>query len=417
MGKKLSFCDIQVIENRILQPKHEDAADEGSKIITAESIGADTAPGVVKVSFRRDSHVWQEQESPKPFPVKTSDLPYGAKVKMTLQRVKNNDETIHHEVALWQILQHPREAAEAMASQGQQNSGMLYSTYLRERGNDFAQIIKNKTNYPADYGKKRPQNHSQANQMTTMENRESIRVKRTCHNTKNDDLQGHGDKQAKAMRARLFANWIVETFGEESLQRGSGVLDIAGGKGQLSVELAVTGQIPCTVIDPLIRKQQHTFPVKRDAKRICKANGPMPRHLPTIFNQTDFLEKYGQANKEGNLEQSYDDCSLEEKSPDHLLVSNASCLIGLHPDQATQDILDIALKYNKSFAIVPCCVFPSFFPQRQLRDGSNIITYAQFIQYLLEQGPSLKQQTLPFEGRNIVIYRKVENSSPLSWTT
>jgi hypothetical protein len=44
------------------------------------------------------------------------------------------------------------------------------------------------------------------------------------------------------------------------------------------------------------------------------------------------------------------------------MVSSSTLLIGLHPDECTEDIVNVALRCNKSVAIVPCCVFPSLFP-------------------------------------------------------
>lgn len=218
----------------------------------------------------------------------------------------------------------------------------------------------------------------------------------------------------------MFAQWILETFPLESLQQG--VLDVAGGKGGLSIELAAMGKVPCVVIDPLIRKKHsHNgttsgFPVKREAKRIRKAGGPLPRHLPTFFNQTTFLERYGNKKSADNTTTSGTNISAtpltgQDHSPadDSYLVQNCNALIGLHPDQTTEDILDISLEYNKSIAIVPCCVFPSFFPIRKLQDGTMVNNHAQFCQYLCQKDPtgSLQTAVLPFEGRNIVIYRIV----------
>ncbi len=40
--------------------------------------------------------------------------------------------------------------------------------------------------------------------------------------------------------------------------------------------------------------------------------------------------------------------------------------MGLHPDQATDAILDAALALGKPFAVVPCCVFARLFPHRTL---------------------------------------------------
>ena len=46
---------------------------------------------------------------------------------------------------------------------------------------------------------------------------------------------------------------------------------------------------------------------------------------------------------EGELGQQLQACSL---------------VIGLHPDQATDSIVDFAMQFGKPFAVVPCCVFP-----------------------------------------------------------
>jgi hypothetical protein len=46
-----------------------------------------------------------------------------------------------------------------------------------------------------------------------------------------DDEQLHGDRRAKAARAEVFAQWLVDTFGAAVLNRGKGVVDVAGGRG------------------------------------------------------------------------------------------------------------------------------------------------------------------------------------------
>jgi cyclopropane fatty-acyl-phospholipid synthase-like methyltransferase len=42
----------------------------------------------------------------------------------------------------------------------------------------------------------------------------------------------------------------MDTFGQEQLKKGSGVLDIAGGKGELSFELLNLNGIQATVVEP-----------------------------------------------------------------------------------------------------------------------------------------------------------------------
>lgn len=44
--------------------------------------------------------------------------------------------------------------------------------------------------------------------------------------------------------------FLIDTFGRELLDRGSGVLDIAGGKGELSFELVNLNNIQATVVEP-----------------------------------------------------------------------------------------------------------------------------------------------------------------------
>jgi len=82
-------------------------------------------------------------------------------------------------------------------------------------------------------------------------------------------------------------------------------------------------------------------------------------------------------------------------------------------DGATEAIVDCALKYQKPFVVVPCCVFPNFFPMRtisvDLEDGNPpqitpVRTWEQFCTYLLRKDPRFVREELPFEGRNIAIW-------------
>jgi len=64
---------------------------------------------------------------------------------------------------------------------------------------------------------------------------------------------------------------------------------------------------------------------------------------------------------------------------------------------------------GKPFAVVPCCVFPTLFPERKLISDetsniSNVISYEDFVEYLLQKSSSMKCEILPFVGRNKVLY-------------
>ena len=142
-------------------------------------------------------------------------------------------------------------------------------------------------------------------------------------------------------------------------------------------EIALLSQTHCTIIDPLIRgkKDKQEFN-SRDVKRIQKANGFIPKHLPKCFTLND-------------------EC-LE-------LVQQSCCIVGLHPDECTEDILDAALKLSKPVAIIPCCVFPSLFPDRRLKNGNSVFSYEEFLQYLMEKDPRIQKFELPFQGKNQVL--------------
>ena len=62
--------------------------------------------------------------------------------------------------------------------------------------------------------------------------------------------------------------------------------------------------------------------------------------------------------------------------------------MGLHPDEATDSIVDMSLKYRKPFAVVPCCVFPTKFSFRKLENGEEVRLREQLCQYLVEKGKS-----------------------------
>ena len=49
-----------------------------------------------------------------------------------------------------------------------------------------------------------------------------------------------------------FRRWLIDTFGADAMRAGSGVLDIVGGKGELSFELLNLNSVPTTVIDPRV---------------------------------------------------------------------------------------------------------------------------------------------------------------------
>lgn len=210
-------------------------------------------------------------------------------------------------------------------------------------------------------------------------------------------------------------------------------MDVAGGKGYLSFQLQCTGyNIPTTLIEPrqakLNRKQskqlrKHCRPI---FKQICAFFGPelwdpmsesnvkggeaafVPTRVPdqlasasTILCSEELSHKKDQRTREERSSRKVEQLALSA-APD--ILRDCSAVVGLHPDQATEVIVDFALSHSKPFAVVPCCVFPRQFPQRRQKDGGLVITTEEFIQYLVDKDPRIRLAYLEMEGRNKVVY-------------
>ena len=80
----------------------------------------------------------------------------------------------------------------------------------------------------------------------------------------------------------------------------------------------------------------------------------------------------------------------------------------MHPDQATDSIVDISLKHSLNFAVVPCCVFGNLF-DRKLKSGERVMEYHQYIQYIQERVEDSQKAFIDIKGRDIVLYRIHKN--------
>ncbi len=84
----------------------------------------------------------------------------------------------------------------------------------------------------------------------------------------------------------------------------------------------------------------------------------------------------------------------------------------LSRDQATEATIDLALLLGIPFVVVPCCVFPGEFPERNL-NGKRIRHYSEFIEYLCAKHDKIRRGTLPFietdTAKNTVLYMLMED--------
>lgn len=272
---------------------------------------------------------------------------------------------------------------------------------------------------------------------------------------------------------RLVA-WLCAVYGEDRLRAGTGVLDVAGGAGGTAFELSVRRGIPCTVVDPRPvvctpkqargLKHMHDSSVAisgdvreggigganaradREAPAAADAMQP-PAGAPACTDGADTADERagGRACTPPTFRRAVTDLAHARRCvlPRQLQVCfdasfagagalrECSLVLGLHADQATEHIVELAIRANKPFAVLPCCVFPSLFPQRRLADGEPVRKYEQFISYLtacarallsepratrLECDAASQGEAPPpafelrvariagFEGRNLVIY-------------
>merc|ERR1719228_3041673 len=78
--------------------------------------------------------------------------------------------------------------------------------------------------------------------------------------------------QEKSERAKVFCDWILETWGVASLASGL-ILDIAGGRGDLAFELSTRRGLSCAVVDPRpakLKKWQLKYQKRNPAARVAK---------------------------------------------------------------------------------------------------------------------------------------------------
>ena len=287
-------------------------------------------------------------------------------------------------------------------------------------------------------------------------------------------------------RASAFRRFLLETFGQELLSSGGGMLDVAGGQGGLAIELLNLHAIPVTVVDPRPgledghgrvfrrferhwahkmrnddgddgddgeaevgpRRPNHWVTFWRDAlwrplasdlelarwdhlqaapsaaaiAAIGQALRERPRPKPSsrrtrktaaaASNNFDAQRAAVPEEEEVAVRGGENVVAHDEHGVSRLAVAawemlrDCSAVVGMHPDGATESIVDFALATGKPFAVVPCCVFPQSFQGRSDPEtGGSVTTHSQFVRYLRAKDPArIGMATLPFSGKNVVLY-------------
>ena len=198
-------------------------------------------------------------------------------------------------------------------------------------------------------------------------------------------------KQKNEDRFAKFASFLVAEHGHEALANGSGIMDIAGGSGRLAYELSVRRGIRCCVFDPktptLKRSQWKALSERRySAERLMAvADGSAlaeeiasrmlaaePKFVQHYLTSTSWQPGIGHNRVEEEMSQFYATLPVEAAGAVELsaecvarLLEQASVIVGLHADQATEPVIDLAIAMGKSGAVVPCCIFPTLFSHRR----------------------------------------------------
>ena len=277
-----------------------------------------------------------------------------------------------------------------------------------------------------------------------------------------------GAEHAEAARSRpanrgkagVFRRWLLDTFGGPSAEalRGA-VLDVAGGRGDLAFELRNLNGVEAVVVDPrpgncrpLHRKFAHGWFHRNLARRpwvtvARPERSRSPRRVRAFFtpelwgesgpSRRAMLRAARQLDAKGEASLPRDAVSAARRAGAQAArgaapgasggaecgdaaemtreldaaeaefetaLSKASLVVGLHPDEATDFILELARERGLPFALVPCCVHWKAFPGREL-DGRPVRTVAQLVKWLQRRGgPGTQVASLDFEGQNTVVF-------------
>lgn len=233
--------------------------------------------------------------------------------------------------------------------------------------------------------------------------------KRRADTANPDDPHKTEDKKSHAQRAAVLAEWLCSVYGLEDLRR-QGVLEIAGGRGDLAFELSVKRQIPCTVVDPR-----------------CPGNSEGPVGPWRGWQLSKAQRLWLQATLPGTsgfaaCQEYVESCPLQQccacapadladaGEKDRLfwaqVAGDCRVVVGLHPDQATGSVLELARAFGRPFAVVPCCTFADDFPNRRLADGRPVRTYEELVEWLRAYRPATEVDFLSFHGKNLVVYAR-----------
>lgn len=135
---------------------------------------------------------------------------------------------------------------------------------------------------------------------------------------------GGGARAKTHMRFSIFSGWLQEAFGVERLRSGSGVLDVAGGKGELAFRLLNYADVRTTIVDPrpidviAMMRNLTTAHVARLQERQGSTKTitvPVPEHIRCFFwSPQSASPEPGVAHTAETSAATSETCTAEERS-------------------------------------------------------------------------------------------------------
>lgn len=234
----------------------------------------------------------------------------------------------------------------------------------------------------------------------------SVRQKRKL---KNPQRKRHGARNQH--RHKSFVKWLIDTFPmepfvneEDPIMSSPVVLDVAGGKGEVSARLTMCHLQKVVMVDPrpadLVRCFDTLVYPKIPQKWQKRLDDQREENPSIVKDKLDlrFLQ----------LVTTFDEYTVTSDPNLRKAIQNATLILGLHADGATEAIVDAALRHQKPFCVVPCCVFPNLFRSRKVQNEAGemvpVRSHEQFCKYLADKDDRFKIEALPFEGRNVAIW-------------
>ena len=254
--------------------------------------------------------------------------------------------------------------------------------------------------------------------------------------------------QDRDERHLLFARWIAQELvappaedlrGEHVRRR---IIDVAGGKGRLSAELVHLGW-PCALVDPWAgsgrapwrlgaacgdhtpspdertRQTQTPAPTQAQVRLEVEEDEEEDSQQPDVHEAAEIQpEIQPEVQPDVHEAAENDPCSssdalvripltFQKALESHpRIIEGTAALVGLHPDEATDHIIDVALARRLPFAVLPCCVFPLPNFTRTGASGGQVKKFGAFLRYLADKDPRIRHCKLPFKGRNHVLFMR-----------